>query len=124
MSEIDDRIAKWNKWKEDTLKETKQYNKTQEALYFGSEDDYIREAKIYINEYVPKRVVETFLPPNKVFMKNDYFRILKEIIREFKSVEIYRKIIAEADESKDSPEWLEIVKHAKEEIEYSKKLGF
>lgn len=113
MSEADDFRGRAMEWREDTLREMRRYNSIKEALWFGTWDDYIAAAEIYIKEYIPEKAVRHFLPPDKAFTKDDYADILWEIIRQYKSICSYRYTVKQGYD-RDDPKCKEAIRRGEE----------
>jgi hypothetical protein len=82
-----------------------------------NEDEYIVDAEKYIRSHVPEKAIHHFLPPNMVFLRNEYYSIfLNRLISKYHEIESYRNLIA--NESKNpNPMWFR-------ELEKGEALGF
>lgn len=59
------------------------------------EDEYIEDAENYIRSHVPVRARDHFLPPNLVFIRNEYYSIfLHHLISKYLEAQSYRNMIA------------------------------
>ncbi len=80
-----------------------------------NEDEYIRESEKYIQEHIPKKAIQHYLPPNMVFLRDEFYSIfLDRLITKYQEIESYRNMIANG--SKD-PMW-------EMELKKGEKLGF
>ena len=80
-----------------------------------NEDKYIADAEKYIRSHVPVKAMNHFLPPNMVFLKNEYYSIfLNRLISKYHEIESYRNMIANGSKN---PMWLR-------ELEKGEVLGF
>lgn len=80
-----------------------------------NEDEYIRESEKYIREHIPKKAIQHYLPPNMVFIRDEFYSIfLNKLIDKYHEVESYRCMIANG--SKD-PIW-------QRELKKGEELGF
>ena len=80
-----------------------------------NEDEYIRESEKYIQEHIPKKAIQHYLPPNMVFLRDEFYSIfLDRLITKYQEIESYRNMIANG--SKD-PMW-------ERELKKGEKIGF
>lgn len=77
-----------------------------------NEDEYIRESEKYIREHIPKKAIQHYLPPNMVFLKDEFYSLfLSRLIEKYHEVESYRNMIANGS---TDPIWQRELKRAEE----------
>lgn len=71
--------------------------KIKEVLWIDSddEDEYIAEAEKFIEDHIPIKAVEHYLPSNMAFIKDEYYSVfLNRLISKYHEIESYRNLIA------------------------------
>ena len=77
-----------------------------------NEDEYIKESETYIQLHIPKKAIQHYLPPNMVFLRDEFYSIfLSRLIEKYQEIESYRNMIANG--SKD-PMWERELKKGEE----------
>ena len=101
---MNDTTNNHDKWVKESLNETRLFGNVIDALWLGDMDDYIREAEIYIKEYIPKKAISHFLPHGVVFLKHDYFSQLNKMITEYREIKLARDMVLLGSTNPDYPE--------------------
>ena len=59
-----------------------------------NEEEYIKESEKYIQEHIPKKAIQHYLPPNMVFLRDEFYSIfLSRLIEKYQEIESYRNVI-------------------------------